>query len=87
MFKGFYLKHTQGDGSVLNINYVYLDVYFDYKVKSSTGQVDSLVTAFSQFRATPEIVQENRFSMKNIDQLIAQKGTYYQLYTGAFELE
>lgn len=83
VFKGFYLKHTQGDGSVLNINYVYLDVYFDYKVKSSTGQVDSLVTAFSQFRATPEIVQENRFSMKNIDQLIAQNNDVAYVMTPA----
>ncbi|WP_157948284.1 DUF4270 domain-containing protein [Bacteroides sp. Marseille-P3684] len=83
VFKGFYLKHTQGDGSVLNINYVYLDVYFDYKVKSSTGQVDSLVTAFSQFRATPEIVQENRFSMKNIDQLIAQNNDVAYIMTPA----
>lgn len=72
VFPGFYLQHTQGDGSVLNINYVYLDVYFDYKVESSSGQADSLVTAYTQFIATPEIVQENRFSMDNIDELLAQ---------------
>ena len=59
---GFFLKHEQGEGSVLNIDYVYLDIYFKYKVKSSSGKVDSLVTAFSQFIATPEVVQENHFS-------------------------
>ena len=73
VFKGFYLKHTQGDGSVLNINYVYLDIYFDYKVQSSSGNVDSLVTAFTQFIATPEVVQENRFEMGNINELL-EKG-------------
>ena len=70
MFPGFYVKHTQGDGAVLNINYVYLDIYFDYKVESSSGKVDSLVTAYTQFIATPEVVQENRFQMDNIDQLL-----------------
>lgn len=72
VFPGFYLQHTQGDGAVLNINYVYLDIYFDYKVESSSGNVDSLVTAYTQFIATPEVVQENRFSMDNITELIEQ---------------
>lgn len=86
VLKGFYLQHVQGDGSVLNINYVYLDVYFDYKVKSSSGQVDSLVTAFSQFIATPEVVQENRFSTKNIDALLAsdEEVAYIQTPAGVF---
>lgn len=72
VFPGFYVQHTQGDGTVLNINYVYLDVYFDYKVESSSGEVDSLITAYTSFIATPEVVQENRFSMDNINELLAQ---------------
>ena len=51
---------------------MYLDIYFDYKVESSSGNVDSLVTAYTQFIATPEVVQENRFSMDNITELIEQ---------------
>lgn len=86
VLKGFYLKHLQGDGAVLNINYVYLDVYFDYKIKSSSGQVDSLVTAFSQFIATPEVVQENRFSTDNIDELLQrdENVAYIQTPAGVF---
>lgn len=83
---GFYIKHLQGDGSVLNINYVYLDVYFKYKIASSSGKVDSLVTAFSQFIATPEVIQENRFSTKNIEELLTSKDdvSYIQTPAGIF---
>lgn len=82
---GFFLKHEQGEGSVLNIDYVYLDIYFKYKVKSSSGKVDSLVTAFSQFIATPEVVQENHFSSKNLDILLQENDVaYIQTPAGIF---
>ncbi len=83
VFPGFYVKHTQGDGAVLNINYVYLDIYFDYKVESSSGKVDSLVTAYTQFIATPEVVQENRFQMDNIDQLLNSENDVAYVLTPA----
>ena len=75
--KGFYIKNEQGDGAILNINYVHLNVYFEYNIESSSGKVDSLITAYSQFIATPEVVQENHFQTDNLEQILEDESCAY----------
>ncbi len=77
VLKGFYIKNEQGDGTILNIDYVHLNVYFEYYVESSSGNADSLITAYSQFIATPEVVQENHFQTDNLEQILADESCAY----------
>lgn len=85
VFKGFYIKNQQGDGSVLNINYLHLNVYFEYYTKTYDGKKDSLATAFTQFVATPEVVQENRFRTENLEPLLNDEdNAYIQTPSGIF---
>lgn len=77
VLKGFYIKNEQGDGAILNINYVHLNVYFEYNIESSSGKVDSLITAYSQFIATPEVVQENHFQTDNLEQILEDESCAY----------
>ncbi len=83
--KGFYFKCTQGDGTVLYVDQAHLNIYFDYYIDSSTGTLDSLVTGVAQFAATPEVIQANRFSTKNLDRLVSDNTcTYLQTPAGIF---
>lgn len=67
VLKGFYISCTHGDGTILYIDDMQLILSFKYKVKSSSGLVDSLVTGGSVFAATKEVIQANRF--RNSDRL------------------
>ncbi len=61
VLKGFYVQCTSGDGSVLYIDNLDLRISFKYLIESSSGKVDSLVTGWSDFAATKEVIQANHF--------------------------
>lgn len=61
VLKGFYIHCASGDGSVIYIDNLVLQISFNYLIESSTGKVDSLVTGISRFAATKEVIQVNHF--------------------------
>ena len=67
VFKGVYMHATHGDGSVLYVTSLYLELDYTTLVKSSSGALDSLVNNAAYFSSTKEIIQSNHF--KNSDRL------------------
>lgn len=83
--KGYYIKHRHGDGTVLTIDAVQLNVYFKYYEKSSTGLLDSIASGIVSFGATEEVIQATRFSNNNLEKLIDDKScTYIKSPAGVF---
>jgi hypothetical protein len=63
VLKGFYIHCASGDGSVIYIDNLVLQISFNYLIESSTGKVDSLVTGISRFAATKEVIQVNEIHL------------------------
>ncbi len=63
-FPGLYVTTTFGTGNVLNVRSSYLNIYYNYYIKGSTGQ-DSAVVGRESFNVTQEVIQLSRF--KNTD--------------------
>ena len=63
--KGFYVKCTQGDGTVLCLSQISLNVCFDLVSNDSTYT--------TQFSGSQEVLQVNRFDVKGVDELIADE--------------
>lgn len=86
VFKGIYVKNSSGNGSVLNIKNLNLRLIYDFKIKNASGVKDSLVTSYSDFTATREVIQANRFQIdkKQLNYLIENQGnsTYIKTPTG-----
>ncbi len=80
LFKGIYVKNDYGDGTVLYITEIELNVIYEVYVRDSdTGEIykthdetaDSTAYTWSSFVATKEIIQANSF--KSDEALIKQK--------------
>lgn len=85
VFKGVYVKTTQGDGTVMYITMARLNVSFDYYVKGSTGAMDSIATGIATFSSTKEVLQVNQFDNGNLDALIEDNScTYLKTPAGIF---
>lgn len=85
IFKGLYVKSTQGDGTVLYITMARLNVSFDYYIKSSSGAKDSIVTGIATFSSTKEVLQVNKFNNSNVQKLVDDNScTYLKTPAGIF---
>ena len=85
IFKGVYVKCTHGDGTVLRIYRTRLDVGFQWYIKSSSGQKDSIQTLSAPFYSGKEILQTNKFDNKDLQPLVDRKEhTYIKTPAGLF---
>lgn len=62
VLKGVYIRCTHGDGTILYIDAISLNLSFEALIESSSGQRDSLVYKSYFFGATKEVIQANHFS-------------------------
>ncbi len=67
VLRGVYVHCTNGDGAILYITGLSLDLQISVAMQSSSGKNDSIVTRYASFSATKEVIQSNRFS--NSDRL------------------
>ena len=86
VFKGVYVKTTQGDGTVMYITMARLNVTFDYLVEGKSGKLDSIVRGISTFSSTSEVLQVNKFKNSNLKDFIADNNdcTYLRTPAGVF---
>ncbi len=68
VFKGVYVKSTQGDGTVINISMARLNVHFQFYTIGTSGKLDSLTNGIATFSSTREVLQANKFSNKTSDE-------------------
>lgn len=61
---GFYFKLANGNGTMMYLDVSTLNVYFRFK------EDEKEVVGLSRFTATPEVMQNNSFSNKNLDALL-----------------
>ena len=74
---GYYVKSTHGDGTILYIDQVALNVHF-VEAKSDSVYV-------TQFVSTEEVLQTNRFSTQQVQQLVEDTtATYLKTPAGIF---
>lgn len=80
MFKGIYVKNDYGDGTILYVDQIELNVIYECYIRnSSTGEIykmhdektDSTGYSYRTFAATKEIIQANSFNSD--EELIKQK--------------
>lgn len=91
VFKGVYVKSTQGDGTVINISMARLNVYFQFYTTGTSGKLDSLVSGIATFSSTREVLQVNKFSNivaeghpnNSFEEFIDQQTDYTYLKTPA----
>ena len=57
---GFYVHTTQGEGSILYIQDIWLHLNIEYLIESSSGSVDSTVYTQIPFAATNEVYMSTR---------------------------
>lgn len=75
--KGYYIKSTHGDGTVLYIDQVALNVHF------ANASNDSVYV--TQFVSSEEVLQTSRFSTQQVDHLVADNScTYLKTPAGIF---
>lgn len=85
VFKGIYVKCTQGDGTLVKIFRSRLDIGFDRLIKSSSGKTDSIQNLTAPFYSGKEVMQINKFINSNIDALAEESGhTYIKTPAGLF---
>lgn len=77
VWKGFYLRCVQGDGTVMAIDKTVLDVNFKYLAVSSSGNADSLLSVVAEFSGNNEVMQLNKFSDTGRDILLADSSCTY----------
>ncbi|MDO5343143.1 MAG: DUF4270 domain-containing protein [Bacteroidia bacterium] len=74
VLKGVYVHCTHGDGTVLCIDQIDLNVGFYFYIDSSTGKLDSLVSGMVTFAASKEVIQANRFkNSEKLKELVADE--------------
>ncbi|MBR2300397.1 MAG: DUF4270 domain-containing protein [Bacteroidaceae bacterium] len=83
IFKGVYVKTTQGDGTVIYVSMARLNVTFDYYIKGKSGKLDSLVQGISTFSSTREVLQVNKFKNNKLKEFIDNNSDYTYLRTPA----
>lgn len=85
VFKGLYVKCTNGDGTIINVNMARLNVLFNYYTKGASGEKDSIISGISTFSSTKEVLQVNRFNNSNLEKLVNDNScTYIKTPAGIF---
>ena len=85
VFKGIYVKCTQGDGTVLKIFRARLDIGFSHYIKSSSGELDSIQTLSAPFYSGKEVLQVNNFDNNDLTKLTEeQQHTYIKTPAGLY---
>ena len=85
VFKGVYVKCTQGDGTVLKIYRARLDIGFKHYIKSSTGEKDSIEALSAPFYSGKEVLQVNNFDNDDLTPLANTKEyTYLKTPAGLY---
>ena len=85
VFKGVYVKCTQGDGTVLKIYRARLDIGFKHYIKSSTGEKDSIEALSAPFYSGKEVLQVNNFDNDDLTPLAnTQEYTYLKTPAGLY---
>lgn len=67
VLKGFYVHTTRGEGSILYISNIYLDLLIKYKGKSSDGLRDSIRTTNIPMASTKEVFMSTRFQNPELE--------------------
>ena len=86
VLKGVYIRCTHGDGTILYIDGLSLNLNFEALIESSSGKRDSLVYKSYFFGATKEVIQANHFSNGSRLEELAQDPdhTYLKSPAGIF---
>ena len=85
VFKGIYVKCTQGDGTVLKIYRSRLDIGFKHYIESSTGELDSIQALSAPFYSGKEVLQVNNFNNDDLTPLAnEQQHTYLKTPAGLY---
>ena len=77
VFKGIYVKCTQGDGTVLRIYRARLDIGFKRYIDSSTGKLDSIQALSAPFYSGKEVLQVNNFDNDDLTPLAEEDSLTY----------
>lgn len=64
---GFLFRTVGGTGTMLNLEVSTMDLFFRFK---SDAYPDSIISGYSRFAATPEVIQCTQFESSNLDKLI-----------------
>ena len=85
VFKGIYVKCTQGDGTVLKIFRSRLDIGFNRYITSSTGLKDSIQALSAPFYSGKEVLQVNNFNNNDLTPLANEnQHTYLKTPAGLY---
>lgn len=85
VFKGLYVKSSQGDGTVVYVTMARINVSFNYYVKGSSGAKDSIANGIATFSSTKEVLQVNKFDNSNLQGIVADNScTYLKTPAGVF---
>ena len=85
VFKGIYVKCTQGDGTVLKIYRTRLDIGFKHYIESSTGELDSIQALSAPFYSGKEVLQVNNFDNDDLTPLANEtEHTYLKTPAGLY---
>ncbi|MBO5865427.1 MAG: DUF4270 domain-containing protein [Bacteroidaceae bacterium] len=85
VFKGVYVKCTQGDGTVLKIHRARIDIGFNHYIESSTGKVDSIQSLSAPFYSGKEVLQVNNFDNDDLTPLADElEHTYLKTPAGLY---
>ena len=84
IFKGIYVKCTQGDGTVLRIHRSRLDIGFKRLIKNEDG-TDSIQALSAPFYSGKEVLQVNNFNNDDLTPLAGeQQHTYLKTPAGLY---
>lgn len=82
VLKGFYIHTTHGEGSILYISDIYLNIKMKYGGKTEAGK-DTIFTGYAQMAATKEVFMSSRFDNANLKDLVNdEKQTYLKTPAG-----
>lgn len=85
VFKGIYVKNSQGDGTLINVYRTRLEVAFSHYIKSSSGEKDSIETLFTPFYSNKEVLQLNKFDNGDLTPYMSNTdATYIKTPAGIF---
>lgn len=85
VFKGIYVKNSQGDGTLINVYRTRLEIAFSHYIKSSSGEKDSIETLFTPFYSNKEVLQLNKFDNGDLTPYMSNTdATYIKTPAGIF---
>ena len=75
--KGFYIRCTRGDGTIIYAERTDLDLHFKYLEKSASGKADSLLSVVTNFSGNSEVMQFSHFENTGLAALKAESNCTY----------